>query len=336
VVLGCGGTATTLSPSPAQTATPTPTSPIAAPPAEPWILYSWWSQGDPDRHVFRAHPDGSGTQRLLAGVTGAQASPVWSPNGTQFAFDGPSPAIWTATADGTAPSKLTDGEGQCPDGLAHPSWSPDGSTLAFICYPDPNGKQGSVAILDIATKHVTRLMTVDWPEHLDGPPTWSPDGGSLAVAILHWDPTDTRIDGSLIAIVPVAGGKERRITTFDSNLSGPDWSPDGSQLVTFSYDIGNMHTTEHASNLYLIDPDGNNLRQLTTSSVDGNLRIVQPLWSSDGTRLVCAVATSSHMDFTADDLRIAFVDPTGGEPVLVVPAIHGSQPDLQPVVQGLN
>jgi Tol biopolymer transport system component len=225
---------------------------------------------------------------------------------------------------------LTDGDGACPDGLAHPSWSPDGSQLAFICYPDPDGKQGSVATYDLATKVVSRLTTVHWPEHLDGAPSWSPDGRSLAFAILHWDPTDQLIVGSLVAVVPAAGGAEDRITTFDTNLSGPDWRPDGTGLVTYSYDMGNMHTTTHPSNLYLIEQDGTDPSQLTRSSVDGNLRIVQPRWSPDGTRIVCAVGVASASDFTTDDLQLAFVDPAGGEPERISPVVHGSQPDLRP------
>jgi hypothetical protein len=69
---------------------------------------------------------------------------------------------------------------------------------------------------------------------------------------------------------------------------------------------------------------------VTRSSVDGNLRIVQGQWSPDGARIICAVATSSKMDFTADDLEIAFVDPAGGEPTLLAHSVHGSQPDLRP------
>jgi Tol biopolymer transport system component len=309
---------------------------IAVRDGEPWLVYAWWRSGTSIKDIYLVRPDGSGTHVILGDLPGSHGSPSWSPDGASLAFGvvddaTPGGSIWTAKPDGSAAAIRTDGDGECPDGLAHPSWSPDGSKLAFICYPDPGGKQGSVATLDLATGSVTRLTTVTWPEHLDGAPTWSPDGRSLAFSILHWDPTDQFIDGSLIAVVDAAGGTERRITTFDTNMSDPDWGPDGTDLATFSYDMGNMHTTPHPSNVYLVRPDGTGLRQLTHSSVDGNMRIVQPRWSPDGTRIVCSVGISQASNFTTDDLQLAFVDPAGGEPVLLSPTVHGSQPDVRPI-----
>ena len=308
---------------------------IAVGDGEPWLLYSWYAAGKSTKDIYLVRPDGTDAHKILGDLPGGHTSPSWSPDGSRFAFTvvddaTPNGSIWTAGPDGSGAARLTDGGGACPDGLAHPGWSPDGSKLSFICYPDPDGKQGSVATFDLATGSLTRLMTVTWPEHLDGAPTWSPDGRSLAYSILHWDPTDQFIDGSLIAVIAAAGGKEHRITTFDTNMSDPDWSPDGTELATFSYDMGNMHTTPHASNLYLIKPDGTDQRQLTHSSVDGNMRIVQPRWSPDGTGIVCAVGVSHASNFTTDDLQLAFVDPPGGEPALISPVIHGSQPDLRP------
>jgi Tol biopolymer transport system component len=113
-------------------------------------------------------------------------------------------------------------------------------------------------------------------------------------------------------------------------MDDPDWRPDGSEIVMNSYDLGNIHTTDQPSNLYAIKPDGTGLRQLTYSSVDGTMRIGEPHWAPDGTRIVVAMGTSSAPDTTINDVRLAFVDAAGGEPVLVSPTIDGSSPDLRP------
>ena len=191
-------------------------------------------------------------------------------------FGGATPdgSVWTANADGSGAKLLFDGGDACV-AVAGPSWSPDGTKLAMVCWPDYT-VHSSVAVLDIASMALTTVATVSQPEFLDNTPRWSPDGASIAFPILHWDPTGDHLDGSLVAVVPAAGGEVKRITTFDSFMSSPDWRPDGSELVMNSYDLGNIQTTDQPSNLYAIKPDGTGLRQLTHSSVDGSMRITLP------------------------------------------------------------
>lgn len=307
--------------------------PVGIMPGEPWLVYSWYESKE-TKDLLLVRADGSDRHAIIEDLAGEHKGPSWSPDGSRIAFvnvDSATPlgSIWTVNADGSEPTLLTDGDGQCPDGIDHPDWSPDGSKLAVVCYPDPGGSQGSIATFDLATKTLTPLVTVDWPEHLDSPPSWSADGNSLAYSVLHWDPTNTFISGSLIAVVPAASGTEQRITSFDTSMSTPDWKPDGSEIVVSSYDLGNIQTTDQPSNLYVIKPDGTGQRQLTMSSVDGSMRIARPHWSPDGSQIVVSVATASN-GTTVDDVQLAYVDPVGGEPVLFSPTIHGSQPDLRP------
>lgn len=311
-------------------APPSPTA-IAVLDGEPWILSGWYLPGKQTKDLFMTRPDGTDTHAILTDLPGERVGSAWAPDGQRFAFvnrDASTPlgSIWMANADGSGAAMLTDGGGTCPDGIFHPSWSPDGSKLAVICYPDPNGMEGSVATFDLATGAVDRLYTVTWPEHLDGSPSWSPDGMSLAFAILHWDPTDEFLDGSLVAVIPAAGGTVDRITAFDTNMSGPAWSPDGSELAMYSHDLGNMHTSDQASNVFAIRPDGTGLRQITKSAVDGHMRITTPRWSPDGTQLMVTIGVAPPSEgplATVNDLRFAVVDPAGGEPVLWPPTIHG-------------
>ncbi len=321
----------TTQPSVATPSAPPSPTPIAVLDGEPWVLSGWYLPGKRTKDLFLTRPDGTDSHAVLTDLPGERVAPAWAPDGQRFAFvtrDASTPygSIWTADADGSGAAMLTDGGGDCPGGIFHPTWSPDGSRLAVVCYPDIDPGGGSIATFDPATGTVDRLYTVTWPEHLDGPPSWSPDGKSLAFAILHWDPTDQFLDGSLVAVVPAAGGPADRLTAFETNMSGPTWSPDGNELAMYSYDLGNMHTTDQASNVFAIRPDGTGLRQITRSAVDGHMRITTPRWSPDGAQLMVTVGVappSAGPLATVNDLRLGVVDAAGGEPVLWPPTIHG-------------
>jgi Tol biopolymer transport system component len=299
-------------------------------PGEPWILSAWYLPGRSTKNLFLTRLDGTNSHAILSDLPGEHWGAAWSPDGSRFAFTytggaTPEGSIWTANADGSAAALLTDGGTDCPNGVAHPGWSPDGSKLSLVCYPDQRGKQSSVATLDLATGQITRLSTVEWPEWLDGSADWSPDGASLAFTVYHWDPTDQFVDGSLVATLPAGGGTVRRLTTFADDMTEGSWSPDGSEIAIAKNDVGMRHTSDQASNVYAIHADGTGLRQITKSSVDGYMRISAPEWIPDG-RMLVKIGIAPHQangDVTVNDLMLAFVDPSGGEPELLPPTIHG-------------
>lgn len=221
----------------------------------------------------------------------------------------PNGSLWTANANGSGAELLYDGGGDCEYGTVAPSWSPDGTLVAFVClYINDDGGFGEVSLLDLAALQRTSLSTFKYPHEPGGPITWSPDGRTLAFAPDTWDPTDAFIAESYVATLPAAGGKPTRLTEPTLFGAHPDWSPDGSRIVFNTYDTGAFFGADKASNLYLIDPDGTGLRQLTTMSTGGALRIGQPFWSIDGTRIWVSVLREG-----AGRNSLAWVDPTTGE-----------------------
>jgi Tol biopolymer transport system component len=304
---------------------------VAVLPGEPWLVYGW--AVDPGGwYLALMRPDGSDAHRIVTDVPGEHKRASWSPDGLTLAFvvqdaDTPNGSIWTARADGTGAALLSAGGTECPVGLFHPAWSPDGTKLAVVCYPGGDDTF-SVAVLDLATKSLKRLATFSLPEFLDNAPTWSPDGTSIAFDILHWDPTGQFLDGSLVATVPAAGGDVQRLTSFDTFMAHPDWSPDGREIAINSNDLGNG-SDDRASNVYVIRPDGTGLLQLTQSSVDGTMRIGCPRWDPDGSRVVVCIKTINAVDNSIFDVRLGFVDANGGEPVLISQT-DGKYSDVRP------
>jgi Tol biopolymer transport system component len=100
-----------------------------------WIAFS--SERDGNLDLWAIHPDGTGLRRLTNTPTRHEENPNWSPDGTMLAFDAceadsfpcpgsPNYDVFTMTLGGVATRITTD-----PSIDANPSWSPDGTKMAF-------------------------------------------------------------------------------------------------------------------------------------------------------------------------------------------------------------
>ena len=326
--------ASTTSPAPTApqtTALPGPSATPDAPRAgEPLLLFNRFV-GDDRKAAFIVRPDGMGEHRILPEDLGDVRAISWSPDGRRIVFavrDATTPdgSVWTANADGSSPTRLYDGHADGCDAVFYPVWSPDAASLAMVCYAGAAGtpqlpNAAKVVVLDVKSRHLTVLATFHWPDFLDNPPAWSPDGRTLAFDILHWDPTNTFLDGSLVATVRADGSKGvRRLTRLDSFAAYPAWSPDGRTIVYNTYDLGNMGDAG-PSNLYAMAPDGTRVHQLTWASTGHGYRIAQPRWDPDGTRIWVTVSRDGKVG-------IGWVDPTTG--VVTELPVSGARPEPRP------
>jgi TolB protein len=198
--------------------------------------------------IYVMNVDGTGTTEVARGLV-FNPGPVWSPDGCQIAYRSGfdqqvSPWIEIVNADGTGRRQVTPEPD--PNEFAFyesPTWSPDGSRLAFT-------KNSILHVINVDGTGLTALPNED----LAITPSWSPDGQRIAyrsldpVGEIHLrDP-----DGSNLARVTVATPG-----TFDS---WPRWAPDSRRLVM-------THVADDQIQIVTINADGTNPVNLTPADV---------------------------------------------------------------------
>ncbi|HUT62516.1 MAG TPA: Tol-Pal system beta propeller repeat protein TolB, partial [Anaerolineae bacterium] len=136
-----------------------------------------------------------------------------------------------------------------------PSWSPDGSKMAFTS--DRTGNP-LVYIMNSDGSNQHRLTST--PNAYEDSPCWSPRGDRIAFVMM----SDYGFD---IAITSPSGADVFMLTYGQGSNENPHWSPDGLRIV-FSSDRTGI------KNLYIMNWDGSNVRNLTTDGIN-----YSPAWA---------------------------------------------------------
>jgi Tol biopolymer transport system component len=227
---------------------------------------------------------------------GSMSLPVFSPDGGRIAYswwDEASgvPQIWVMDLTTGDKAKITD----LPGYNVAPSWSPDGSLIAFVSRAD----QGRPSVLEVISPDGTGRRDLGI-ESYPVTPSWSPAGDHLAylewdasLRILQlstgevtevvsksdpsfsWSPDGTRLVFAATSESPTWDIRMHTIGTVGSSVitrgQDPDWSPSGERIV-FSRD----------GDIWTMSPDGNDQVNLTRVDLREDRR---PLWSHDGSKI---------------------------------------------------
>ena len=241
------------------------------------VLRALYTETDSRWTVITMRPDGSNRRRLRPRVLGSMLGAEISPDGTRLVYadmdlsntNTPGPyasAIRILDLRTGARARLT-GYGTWN---AAPSWSPDGTKLAF-----ESSRDGDAEIY-VMGPDGSGLSQVTHNEQNDFSPAWSPDGSKIAVQTTfpHESGGDER---SAIGVVDTAGGDVATLTegpTFDGR---PLWSPDGERIL---FSRVSATPGPAAQSLWVMASDGSDQSLLA----EGDFGV----WSPDGTRVAFA------------------------------------------------
>jgi Tol biopolymer transport system component len=262
------------------------------------------STRDGDYAIYELDADGSDQHRLTdadvdpedAQQVFFQVDPAWAPDASRIAFSsrrGSSFDIYSMLADGSDTQQLT----TTKENDVHPTWSPDGRSIAFA-RSDP----GRIYVMSTDGSEVRRL-TKSLAEESD--PAWSPDG--------NWIAYTHRTPGTPVRelwLVRPDGSEPHPITRYGQTIYGPTWSPD-SKSIAFAGDLdGTIY------DIYSVDIQGESRKRYTQSQSDA----FEPAWSPDGQTIA----------FSRDG-AIELVDPDGSITTLTDPVDNDSSPAWNPV-----
>jgi TolB protein len=160
--------------------------------------------------------------RLSGGVPGIAS--------TQIAFASTrsgNKEIWTMDYDGANQRQLT----SLHSIALTPRWSPDGSRIAFTCYPT----SGAVLSAQICLYSTLTERLIAWPRYrgTNSSPSWSPDGTKIMfMSSMYGNPELFTADAD--------GSHVQRITHSVGASTSPSWNPQTGQQVAFVSDRGGL------------------------------------------------------------------------------------------------
>jgi len=146
----------------------------------------------------------------------------------------------------------------------YPAWSPDGSQIAFSSQSNLAAGEIYVMNADGTGQHNLTNTPQSW---LDTEPAWSPDGSKIAFA-------SDRDGNEEIYVMNADGTGQTRLTVSYGLDDRPAWSPDGSKIAFASDRDGNEE-------IYVMNADGTGQTRLTNNGTDD----VAPAWSPGGSKI---------------------------------------------------
>lgn len=243
----------------------------------------------PPKDIYIVDADGRNPIQLTRDKT-ISVSPSWAPDGKSITY---TQYDWVYSGKvrkkGTVLKRhdLTNGKRtvlSAKDGMnSGAAWKPDGSriamTLSYTGRPE-------LYLLDPASPGTPEPLSrnIQWQKIGGGvqpsnpnmffevEPNWSPDGSQMVIS-------SARTKHPMIYVVDMATKAARQLTFAGIYNASPAWSPKGDKIL-----FAAQRLEEGNFDLFLIDPDGNNLQRVTVGDRPGKKKVnsENPSWAPNG------------------------------------------------------
>jgi len=245
-----------------------------------------FSQIQRDRDILSFPLDGSAPTPILA-TNLPEYGPSWSPNGDQLAYiteQKGNDELWVRSPEGNWDRPIvTLKEFPTLQTLVSPTFSPDGTRIAYTALLVGGGRRRSLAISPIGGGDPTIIT--------DGyGPTWSPDGSTLAFLWLKSDgtlPVATMRVGSDKTPHPIFGDTSKHEQREQRASGAPEWSPDGKWIAVPSF-----------RGIEVMSPDGDESKRKLFQGLNAGALV----WSRDSKTIYGLTFQSSHPTLSALDV----------------------------------